>query len=265
MKRSNTNRSTILVGVVCLVALLSVASQVRAAGAVSVARAVAAEAWPPPVAPQLFWSLLLDQFEYRRNEGADTFKWDVEGWVGRDYNRLWIRTEGEQRVTGATGGEAEMQLLYSRLIAPFWDLQVGVRHQRLYGSGPDRSRTFAAFGSEGLAPYRFDVEPALFISEDGDVSARFAATFDLLFTQRLIGQPRFEINAAAQEVEAFGVGEGVNNVELGWRLRYELWREFAPYIGVSWVRKLGDTATIARREGEQVDNIAFVIGVRMWF
>lgn len=255
MKRNICMRGAILVSVVWITMSLLVSHTV-----------LAQERWSPPVEPQPFWSVLIDQFEYRRNEGqADTFKWDVEGWAGYDYNRIWIRTEGEQRVTGDTGGEAEVQLLYSQLIAPFWELQAGVRHQRLYGGGPERSRTFASFGAEGLAPYRFDVEPFLFVSEDGDVSARLAATFDLLLTQRLIAQPRFETNAAAQDAKEFGIGEGVNSVELGWRLRYEFTREFAPYVGVSWLRKLGDTATLARRAGDNVDTVTFVVGIRMWF
>ena len=101
--------------------------------------------------------------------------------------------------------------------------------------------------------------------EDGDVSARLTGTYDLLLTQRLIAQSRLELNVAAQEVEKFGVGAGVNDIELGLRLRYEIWREFAPYIGVSWLRQLGDTADIARREGEIVDDLALVVGVRVWF
>jgi len=221
--------------------------------------------WPPPLEPQLSWSVLVDQLEHRFQNGKNVLRWDVEGWFGGDYNRLWLRTEGDQRVRKGSGGEFEAQLLYSRLIAAFWDFQVGVRHQRLYGPGADRSRSFVALGLEGLAPYWFELEPSLFISDRGDVSARLAATYDILFTQRLIAQPRFEINAAAQDVKNFGIGAGVNNVELGLRLRYEIRREAAPYIGVSWVRKLGETAGIARREGEPVENFSVVLGVRLWF
>ncbi len=153
----------------------------------------------------------------------------------------------------------------SRTFAPFWDLQVEVRQDVLFGSGPDRDRTFAVLGVEGLAPYWFEVTPALFISDDGDVSTRFTATYDLLLTQRLIAQPRVEVNAAAQDARKYGVESGFNDVELGLRLRYEIRRELAPYIGVSWLRKLGDTADLAREEGDDVDALGVVVGIRVWF
>ncbi len=240
---------------VCLVSLLGLAPVLHAE-----------EDWPRLRLGQHVYSLLLfDQLEYRSNEGPDTFTWDAQGWIGGDYNKLWFKTEGDQELNSDRGGEAEVQLLYSRLVSSFWDFQVGVRYDQLYGSGSDPWRLFTVLGFEGLAPYWFDVEPSLFISEDGDVSARLTGTYDLLLTQRLIAQPRFELNVAAQEVEKFGIGEGVNDIELGLRLRYEIWREFAPYVGVSWLRQLGDTADIARREGEVVDNLAFVVGVRLWF
>lgn len=132
-------------------------------------------------------------------------------------------------------------------------------------SGPDRARTFAVIGVQGLAPYWFEVTPALFISDDGDVSARLTASYDLLFTQRFIVQSRIEVNAAAQDARKFGVESGFNDVELGLRFRYEIRREFAPYIGVNWLRKLGDTADLAREEGDDVDALGVVVGFRLWF
>ncbi|MGH7965136.1 MAG: copper resistance protein B [Candidatus Binatia bacterium] len=222
--------------------------------------------WPAPVMDdQVIGYLLFDQLEYRVNDGPDTFTWEVQGWVGRDYDKLWVKTEGDQRLSGDNGGDPEVQLLYSHLITPFFYFQVGGRYDQLYGAGPDRSRFFGVISLQGLAPYQFDIEPALFISEDGDVSARLEAEYDLLFTQRLILQPRLEVEVAGQEVRKFGVGEGFNDVELGLRLRYEIRREFAPYIGVSWTRLLGNTADFARREGDEVDNLTFVVGVRIWF
>lgn len=255
----------VLAEILCFVALVSAPRETPAAEASVSPETVRDKTWPSPVEPQLSWSVLFDQLEHRWQNGKNLFRWDMEGWVGGDYNRIWLRTEGEQRVRTGRGGEFEAQLLYSRLVAPFWDFQVGVRHQRLYGPGSDRSRSFVALGFEGLAPYVFDVEPFVFISDRGDVSARVAATYDVLFTQRLILQPRFELNAAAQDVKKFGIGAGLNNVELGARLRYEIRREVAPYFGVSWVRKVGETAGISRREGEPVDNFSVVVGVRLWF
>ena len=226
----------------------------------------AEEAWPPPVEDnQVFGFALLDQFEYSGNEGTDTFSWDSQGWWGTDYHKLWVKTEGDQQTADDKDGELEIQALYSRLIASFWDVQIGARYDRVYGNGPDDSRAFAVIGVQGLAPYRFEVEPSLFISDDGDISARFVATYDLLFTQRLITQLRFELNAAADEEEAFGIGDGLNDIELGLRLRYEFKRELAPYVGISWVRSLGNTADLARREGEEVSDLSIVAGVRFWF
>lgn len=232
----------------------------------SVTGMAAEPGWPEPVEDNPVLGLLLvDQLEYRNGDGPDTLNWDAQGWVGTDYNRLWLRTEGKDRRSGTSGGKWEAQALYSRLVAPFWDFQAGLRYDRLYGSGQDRDRGFAVIGFEGLAPYWFEVTPALFVSQDGDVSARFSATYDLLFTQRLILQPRFEVNAAAQRVEEFDVGRGINDVGLGLRLRYEIKREFAPYIGVSWTRKLGDTADMARSEGGETSDFAVVAGLRFWF
>ena len=223
--------------------------------------------WPEPVEDsQRFGFLLFDQLEYRVNSSAaDTFRWDVVGWYGGDYNRLWVKTEGIWRTSGERGGEAETQFLYGRLISPFWDFQAGLRYDQFSGAGFNRGRTFAVIGLQGLARYRFDLEPALFISQDGDVSARLTATYDMLLTQRLILQPRLDFDAALQSVKKFGVGEEVNSIGLGLRLRYEIRREFAPYIGVQWLRRLGETADLSRRGGGDVRDIALVLGVRLWF
>jgi copper resistance protein B len=222
--------------------------------------------WPEPVEDHMrFRSLLVNQLEYQMNEGDDTLGWDAVGWYGGDYNRFWLKTEGEWRVSGERGGEAEVQALYGRLIAPFWDFQAGLRYDQFSGAGFDRSRGFAVIGLQGLARYRFEVEPALFISQDGDVSARLTATYDLLLTQRLILQPRLDFDAAVQSAEKFGVGEGVNSVGLGLRLRYEITREFAPYIGVQWLNRFGETADLARRGGGRAEDLAAVFGVRLWF
>jgi copper resistance protein B len=182
-----------------------------------------------------------------------------------DYNRLWMKMEGEWRTGGERGGEAEVQALYSRLIAPFWDFQVGLRYDQFSGAGFDRSRGFTVIGLQGLARYRFEIEPALFISQDGDVSARLTATYDLLLTQRLILQPRLDFDAAVQTSEKFGVGEGFNSVGLGLRMRYEIKREFAPYIGVQWLSRFGETADLSRRGGGRAEDIAVVFGLRLWF
>jgi len=210
---------------------------------------------------QIFAVFRADRLEYQTGEGNETVLWDVQAWAGSDYNKLWFKSEGSWLIDPEKFEEAETELFYSRNIATFWDLQIGVRHD--FKPNPDR--TFAALGLEGLAPYWFEVEATAYISDDGDLSAGFEAEYDLLFSQRLILQPRFETSVAVQEVEKYGVGRGINDIELGVRLRYEILREFAPYIGVSWHRKLGETADLARDEGEDADVISFVAGVRVWF
>lgn len=208
--------------------------------------------------------LLFDQLEYRRDNGQDTFHWDIQGWIGGDYNKFWIKTEGDQQFSGKSKGEAEVQLLYSRLISPYFDFQAGIRHDEITGDD-HRSRSFGVLGIQGLGLHWFEVDLSLYVSQDGDVSARFTGEYDLLLTQRLVLQPRLETELAVQEVEAFGQGVGFNYVELGARLRYEIHRKFAPYVGVSWKRLLGETSHIAQRNGEETDSLALVIGVRLWF
>ncbi len=208
------------------------------------------------------WFALLDRLEYQSNEGSGQLIWDGQGWYGGDYNKFWLKTEGERSLEGGGFGEAEVQGLYSRAIRPFWDVQVGIR-QDIKPDNP--SRTFGVIGIQGLAPYWFEVDAAAFISDDGDISARLEVEYDLLLTQRLIVQPRFETNIAIQDVATLGVGSGVNDVELGLRLRYEIKREFAPYVGVSWSRKLGETADFARANFEDPGSTSVVAGIRFWF
>jgi copper resistance protein B len=222
--------------------------------------------WPEPIDDSKIHSfVLVDQLEFWSSDEQDALRWDVLSWVGGDYNRLWVKTEGED-LTGGAGGELELfDVQYGRLIAPFWDLLTGVGYQRIWGPGSDPDRFYAVVGLQGLAPQWFEVDANLRLSEDGDLSADLEAEYDLLLTQRLILQPRFETSVALQEVEEFGVGEGFNSVRLGARLRYEIRREIAPYIGVTWNRKLGDTADLARDEGEDVEDFSLVAGIRLWF
>lgn len=210
--------------------------------------------------PGLLWYFEAEQIEVRAGGGDETLNWDAQGWVGGDFNRLWLKTEGEYAIDGSLE-QAELQVLYSRLITPFWNLQAGAR----YDARPEPTRGFAALGLQGLAPYVFEVDAAVFLSHEGELSARLEAEYSLLLTQRLILQPSAELNLAAQEVEELGSGAGLSDVELGLRLRYEIVREFAPYVGVSWERKVGETADLARRSGEDVDTVKFVAGVRFWF
>ncbi|GAA0438835.1 MULTISPECIES: copper resistance protein B [Sphingomonas] len=209
---------------------------------------------------QRYGQVLLNLAEVQMRNGTDGYRWDGEAFFGGDIDRLWIKSEGEGSF-GRDMEHAEVQALYSRAIDPYFNLQAGVRQD--FGVGPDR--TYATVGLEGLAPYQFHTEAALFLSTKGDLLGRLGGWYDQRISQRLILQPRVELNFAAQDVAATRTGSGLSDAELGLRLRYELRREFAPYVGVSWSRKLGDTARFARQGGEDVEDTAFVAGVRFWF
>lgn len=206
-----------------------------------------------------FTTVTFNLAEYRAHKGRDGYRWDGELFYGGDINRVVLRTEGE----GAFGGgveEAEFQALYSRALDAYWNLQAGVRVD-----AEPNGRAYAVLGFEGLAPYWFDLESALFLSERGDLLARVQALYDQRITNRLIAQPWAEVNFALQDVPRDRIGSGLSDLELGLRVRYEIAREFAPYVGVTWERKFGDTARFARAAGEEWSATALVFGVRTWF
>ena len=207
-----------------------------------------------------FGQVLLDLFEYQAHGGRDGYRWDGEGFYGGDVGRLWLRSEGEGEF-GRGVDAAEAQMLYSHAIDPYFNLQAGVRQD--FGRGPDR--TYATVGFEGLAPGLFEVEGALFLSDKGDLLGRVEGYYDQRITQRLILQPRAELNFAAQDLPENDIGSGLVDIELGARLRYEISRQFAPYVGVSYLRKTGATARLSRLAGEGVHATSFVAGVRFWF
>ena len=209
---------------------------------------------------EIFYTFQGDRLEYQTKEGNDVLLWDVQAWVGTDYNKLYLESEGTWLNDEDDFEEIELELLYSRNIATFWDLHAGIRHD----FEPHPTRTFAALGFQGMAPYWFEVDTTAYVSEDGDVSAALEIEYDLLLNQRLIFQPRFETSIAVQEVEEYGVGQGINSIELGARLRYEIRREFAPYIGISWYRKIGETENLAEKEDENTNVTSFVIGIKVW-
>ncbi|MBK9003906.1 MAG: copper resistance protein B [Sphingomonadales bacterium] len=204
--------------------------------------------------------LLIDRAEVQMRDGADGYRWAAEAWFGGDINRLKLKTEGEG-IMGEGLEQAEVQALYSRALDPWWNLQAGVRHD----IRPDPSRTYAVLGIEGVAPYWFHVEGMAFLSNKGDIHLRAEASIDQRLTQRLILQPAVEANFALQDVGVLQTGSGLSDFELGMRLRYEIKPEFAPYVGVEWHRKAGDTARFARLAGEDVSGISAVAGVRFWF
>ncbi|MEP6934293.1 MAG: copper resistance protein B [Nitrospirota bacterium] len=226
--------------------------------------------FPPPVNDQqnrLF--TLIDVLDYRPKisggQGHDDYRWDVEGWYGGDYNRLWFKSEGQRDTAFKADYDVDVQLLYGRFIRKHYDLQMGGRVETQSFKGRNVTRGLGVIGIEGLVPYNYEFESALFIDQNGAVSARLSLTKDLLLTQRLIFQTRFETNAAVQRVEKFTTGSGLNNLEFGARLRYEIRREFAPYVGISFDRSFGETATLVRQDGGDSSQVRFVVGVRAWF
>lgn len=205
--------------------------------------------------------VMIERLEARvPTEGGDTgYVWDAQAWYGGDINRFVLKTEGE----GEFGGEledAEVQALYSRAIGPFFDLQAGIR----FDPEPD-TRSHLVVGVQGLAPYMFHVDGALFLSDRGDLTARIEAEYDQKITQQLILQPRFELEMSAQDIPEREIGAGLTKIEPGLRLRYEFVPEFAPYVGVEYEAKLGQTADLARAEGEDVAGLKILIGLRAWF
>ena len=208
----------------------------------------------------IFSQLMLDRLEYRPQKEGDGYHWDGEGWIGGDIHRLAIKSEGEGAVKGPLES-AEVQALYSRALDPWWNLVVGVRQD----FRPRPQRTYATIGFEGLAPYWFELEGQIFLSDKGDAHLRLEGSYDQRITQRLILQPTAEANIAARDVPELGIGSGFSDIELGLRLRYEFAREFAPYVGVNWERKLGDSARYARAAGEGVSATSLVMGLRFWF
>jgi len=206
----------------------------------------------------LFW-FQADRAEFQSREGRNGYLWDLQGSYGNTTDKFFFKSEGEGSF-GEPIEELEFQVLYSRAIAPFFDLQAGFRQDL---AGPDTS--YAVIGIQGLAPYMFELDSALFLSHRGDLTARVEAELDQRIAQGILIQPRAELNLAAQDVPELGIGAGIDSFELGVRLRYEIIREIAPYIGVEQVWKTGRSAYFARAAGEDPSVTNFVIGVRFWF
>ncbi len=202
--------------------------------------------------------VLFDQLEWQEVDDRDALIWDAQAWYGNDFTKLWLKSAGE-RVAGEYDGRAELYV--DRLLARWWNLQAGVRQD--FSDG--RSRTWAAFGVQGLAPHWFQVEATAYVGEQGRLAAAFSGEYEILLTQRLILQPKIEFNLYSKDDRDNGIGSGLADSELALRLRYEFRREFAPYVGVAWTRLSGETADIARAEGRDTDDFQVVAGLRFWF
>jgi Uncharacterized protein involved in copper resistance len=203
--------------------------------------------------------LLVDQLEAFHGHDGNGQSWEAEGWYGNDADKMWLRSEGER--SDGRPADGEIEALWNHAVATFWSTQLGVRHD--FGTGPQRE--WAAFGVQGLAPYWFEIEATAYAGPSGRTAARLRADYELLFTQRWILQPELEVNFQGKSDPARGIGDGLTDAKLGLRLRYEIRREFAPYIGVVWVRRFGATAGFARDEHQAVFDQQWVAGVRIWF
>ena len=206
-----------------------------------------------------FYSVLLDRFERVRTRDNVSGFYDLQAWYGRDYDRAVVKAEGA--VDSNRIEESSTELLWGHSVATYWDTQLGVRHDG--GDGP--GRTWMAFGVQGLAPYWFEVDATAYIGEGGRTAANLELVYDLLLTQRLVFQPRLEADWYGKRDRRRDLGDGLAEVKAGVRLRYELKREFAPYLGVEWAQKYGETRDIARSSGVDTSEARFVAGLRFWF
>ncbi len=214
----------------------------------------------PVMDRMIFVHGILDQFEGRTDGRTPELRWSGQGWIGADYDKFWVKTEGFRKKDGEVE-DGRHEFLYSRAISTYFDVQGGLRSD----IDSRRTRNWAAFGLQGLAPLFFEVEATAYVSDSGHLAARFEGSYDLLLTNRLILQPEIEINLYSRSDPARLVGAGISDIDLGLRLRYEISRKFAPYVGITYEEKLGRTASFARRAGESTSDVRFVFGIRSWF
>jgi len=206
-----------------------------------------------------FASLLVDRLEVAHTSDGTAWDYDLKGWYGRDYDRAVFKAEGD--VDGGTLQDARTELLWSHATAPFWDMQLGAR----YDSGTEPAEGWLAFAVQGLAPYWFEIDVAGYLGTAGRSAARLDAEYELLFTQRWVLQPRLEANFYGKDDAERALGSGLSDLAAGIRLRYEIRREIAPYVGVEWAGKYGGTADYARAAGEATAETRWLAGVRLWF
>ena len=207
----------------------------------------------------LVGKLMINELEVQSTDGPDPLAFSADAWLGFDLNKFWFKTEVE-RVDGETE-EAEVQFLYSRAIAPYWDIQAGWRRD----IRPKPERDWFSVGFKGVAPYFFEVDAELFFGESGQVNVRLDGEYEVFFTQKIILTPEIETSFYSKDDAAVGIGSGFSDLELGLRLRYEIRREFAPYIGINWTKKFGQTADFASAGGIDTSDVQIVAGVRAWY
>ncbi|MCA1786037.1 MAG: copper resistance protein B [Desulfobacteraceae bacterium] len=223
--------------------------------------------FPATVPDRLYVFTLFEKLEYRiaDDDTPDHVGWEAQGWVGGDYHKFWWKHEGEAVFDGPDTGETETDLLYSRLVTPFWNFQMGVQYANEWEPDDYGDRWSGVIAFQGLAPYKFELDNALYVSEDGDVTFTCEAEYDVRITQRLVLQPLAELHFAAQDISERNLGAGITDVNLDLRLRYEIKREFAPYIGIRYRFLVGETADIAEAAGAETSQLYFMAGCRFAF
>ncbi len=203
--------------------------------------------------------VMINQLETRVTDGNDPLVLEGQAWIGKDLNKFWLKVEAEQ--VNSETEEFEVQALYSRAIAPFWDLQFGIRSD----INPKPEKQWLVVGFQGLAPYFYEIDTALFIAEAGQVGLRLQAEYEILFTQKLILTPEIEVNFYSKDDAKLNTGSGLADSQTGLRLRYEIKREFAPYIGINVNHRYGNSADFARAARTAVSDTQLVLGFRAWF
>ena len=248
--------------------LLFVRLQVAALLATCIAAPLTAQtgAGAPPM-HEMGWGrttfVLSEVLEFAPGAGSRPVLFDLVGWSGGTTNRLWLKAGGSVATVGRAV-QGEYQALYGRLISPFWDAQLGLRADLRNDAGRPASRVGAVIGLQGLAPHWFELEPSLFVTTQGNVSLDLTGSYDLFLSQRLVLQPRLESSVALRDEPDFGIGRGLSNTSFGVRARYEVRREFAPYVGVVWERSFGRTAELTRIAGDETSEVQLVLGLRVW-
>lgn len=205
--------------------------------------------------------LAFNQNEWRVGDGDQRYHWDTEAWYGTSLDRLWFKSEGSLDTGSGELEDTEIQALYGHAVSSYFDLQIGAR----YDIRPQPSRGWAVLGVEGLAPMDWEVGAYALASDDSHYGARLEASYDLYLTQRLILQPRFEANLYTRNDPDRGIGAGLSDLSAGLRLRYEIRRRLAPYLGINLEKRYGHSADFSRQDGTDVDELDLVAGVRIWF
>jgi copper resistance protein B len=205
-----------------------------------------------------FGKVMLNRLEWH-DADSSTYEWDAAAWYGGDFNKVWLATEGEH--AHGSVADARVELLWDRIQTAWWSTRLGARED--FGDGP--TRDWLAFGVAGIAPGFFELEAMGFVGESGRTALRLSADYDLLITQRLVLQPEAEMNLYGSDDPVRLIGAGVSDLEVGLRLRYEIRREFAPYLGVSWSKRFGDSADLAQAAGVDPDEVVWGAGIRAWF